>query len=81
MLVGADGSHSKVRAYLVGEEKAKSMQPPVAMALARCRLPQEQVDQFMKLGERMWVAFHPEGGYAFMCGMLFPGRRHDRDQD
>lgn len=73
--VGAEGSRSAVRKYLVGEALAQPLQPPVVMAMVRCHLPQAQIDQFFKLGERLWVSFHPEGGYLMMGGTLERPRR------
>ena len=68
ILIGAEGSRSVTRAYLVGEEKAKNIPPPVGMAMARPHLTLEAVEEFKKLGERLWIAFHPDGGYALMIG-------------
>lgn len=66
-LIGTDGSHSVVREYLVGHDKAQVLTAPIMVACAHCRLPPAQIEEFFTLTDRTAIAYSPSGRFAWLC--------------
>ncbi|KAH8885302.1 FAD/NAD(P)-binding domain-containing protein [Thozetella sp. PMI_491] len=65
-ILATDGTHSSVRSYLVGEEKAHALTAPISMACAHCRLPPAQTEQLLALTDRTAIAYSPDNRFAWL---------------
>lgn len=66
LLIGADGGRSVVRDYLVGSSKSALADTPIVSTFAIAQLPAEAVEKFRHFGNRMAIAFHPNGYFTWV---------------
>jgi len=69
--VGAEGAHSKVRNFLLGQEKAALILSPIVASAVITSLPAEVALSFRKLHSRYCVMFHPNGYFCWLGGEFF----------
>jgi len=66
-LVGAEGAHSKVREYLLGN-MARLEPSPLAASVTMAKLPSDATKEFTKLHPRSTISFHPNGYFLWLGG-------------
>lgn len=67
LLIGADGANSKVREYLLGQEKAALQPLPLLGCGALVSLPAEISRSIIDVNDLWFVGYHPEGECIFMA--------------
>ncbi|KAL8690392.1 MAG: hypothetical protein Q9218_004154 [Villophora microphyllina] len=67
LLIGAEGSRSKVREYLLGPDKAALQELPLLVAATLETLPAELSLKIKDLHDLYCVAYHPDALVAFMA--------------
>lgn len=72
LLIGAEGAHSNVRKYLLGEEKGQVKLSPIVLSCIISKLPVEIVKEFQQVHKRSCLLFHPNGTFFWLGGMSFP---------
>ena len=74
LIIGAEGAHSIVRDYLLGNGKAALVPSHVVATAAIVQLPKEAVERFREYAphNRMFILFHPHGSFTWLGGTFIP---------
>lgn len=79
MLLAVDGKNSRTKRLLMGEEKARLNQLPVAFVGITLRLSPEQMKPFRDVHPILWQGSHPGSGYYMFFSMLSTPRTNGSD--
>jgi 2-polyprenyl-6-methoxyphenol hydroxylase-like FAD-dependent oxidoreductase len=70
MLLGVDGKNSRIKRFLLGEEKSRLHPLPVAFMGFTLRLSPEKMQPFRDIHPVIWQGCHPGSGYFVFFSML-----------